>query len=156
MNLQQLDVGNLEGFLTVRHDLGNVRAAACNRRPLSLPALAQGAATADQLAERTRCHPRYVAEWLRGQAAGGYVRYDPASGEFSMSPEQAYALADPGGPITCPVGSCWRLAGCVPSPRSPRRSGPERASAGTNTTRTCSPGAICSSEPPWVAERLVI
>ena len=43
-------------------------------------ALAEGPATADELAARTGTHPRYVAEWLRAQAAGGYAEYDAASG----------------------------------------------------------------------------
>ena len=30
-----------------------------------------------ELAERTGTATRYVDEWLRGQAAGGYVEYDP-------------------------------------------------------------------------------
>ena len=108
MNLQQLDVGKLEAFLDrFVTDIGATFAAGrvvIGHRLGLYRALAQGAATADQLAERTRCHPRYVAEWLRGQAAGGYVCYDPASGEFSMTPEQAYALADPDGPIYLPGG----------------------------------------------------
>jgi len=33
-------------------------------------------ATAEDLAGRTNTNPRYIAEWLRGQAAGGYVEYD--------------------------------------------------------------------------------
>lgn len=61
-------------------------------------ALTQGPATPEQLAEQTGCHPRYLTEWLRGQAAGGYVGYDPATGEFSLSEEQAFCLADPNGP----------------------------------------------------------
>ncbi|WP_129669531.1 class I SAM-dependent methyltransferase [Phytoactinopolyspora endophytica] len=61
-------------------------------------ALAQGPATPEQFAERSGCHPRYLTEWLRGQAAGGYVNYDPATGEFSLSEEQAFCLADPNGP----------------------------------------------------------
>ena len=39
-------------------------------------ALAAAPATAEELAARTQTNPRYVAEWLRGQAAGGYVEYD--------------------------------------------------------------------------------
>lgn len=50
-------------------------------------ALAREPATPEQMAERTDCNPRYVTEWLCGQAAGGYVGYDPATGEFSMSEE---------------------------------------------------------------------
>src|SRR5262245_37451825 len=42
-------------------------------------ALAGGLATAEQLSAWTETNPRYIAEWLRGQAAGGYVEYDPAS-----------------------------------------------------------------------------
>lgn len=60
-------------------------------------ALAQGPATPEQFAERTGCHLRYLTEWLRGQAAGGYADYDAATGEFSLSEEQAFCLADPDG-----------------------------------------------------------
>ncbi|MEP7020212.1 MAG: SAM-dependent methyltransferase, partial [Pseudonocardiales bacterium] len=41
--------------------------------------LAAAPASAEELARRTTTDPRYVAEWLRGQAAGGYVEYDAAS-----------------------------------------------------------------------------
>jgi len=61
-------------------------------------ALAEGPATPEQFAERTGCHPRYLTEWLRGQAAGGYIDYDPATGAFSLTEEQAYCLVDPNGP----------------------------------------------------------
>jgi 2-polyprenyl-3-methyl-5-hydroxy-6-metoxy-1,4-benzoquinol methylase len=61
-------------------------------------ALAEGPATPEAFAERTGCNPRYLTEWLRGQAAGGYVTYEPATGEFSLSEEQAFLLADPNGP----------------------------------------------------------
>jgi SAM-dependent methyltransferase len=40
---------------------------------------------------------RYACEWLRGQAAGGYVTYDPTTGRFSLTEEQAFALASPDG-----------------------------------------------------------
>src|SRR3954462_4528599 len=65
-------------------------------------ALAEGPATPDQLAERTRTSPRYVAEWLRGQAAGGYAEFDAASGRFSLSEEQAFVLPDPDGAVYTP------------------------------------------------------
>ena len=61
-------------------------------------ALAQQPATAEQLGERTGYHPRYLTEWLRGQAAGGYISYDPATEAFSLTDEQAFCLADPNGP----------------------------------------------------------
>jgi ubiquinone/menaquinone biosynthesis C-methylase UbiE len=65
-------------------------------------ALAQGPATPEQLAERTSTDPRYITEWLRGQAAGGYAQYDPDSGTFSLTEEQAFALTDPDGPLYVP------------------------------------------------------
>lgn len=52
-----------------------------------------------ELAERTGTVERLAAEWLAGQAAGGYVNYDPASGRYSISEEQAFALATPESPV---------------------------------------------------------
>lgn len=60
--------------------------------------LAQGPATPEEFAARTGCNQRYLTEWLRGMAAGGYVSYHPEDGSFSLSDEQAYFLADPDGP----------------------------------------------------------
>lgn len=65
-------------------------------------ALAQGPADARTLAAATGTDPRYVEEWLRGQAAGGYVEHDAATGTFSMTPEKAFALTDPAGPVFLP------------------------------------------------------
>jgi 2-polyprenyl-3-methyl-5-hydroxy-6-metoxy-1,4-benzoquinol methylase len=56
-----------------------------------------GAATSAELSERTATAERYVREWLRSQAAGGYVTYDPATDCYSLTAEQAFALADPDG-----------------------------------------------------------
>jgi SAM-dependent methyltransferase len=61
-------------------------------------ALAQGPATPERFAERTGCAERYLTEWLNNQAAGGYVSYNPGTGEFFMTDEQAFCLADPNGP----------------------------------------------------------
>jgi ubiquinone/menaquinone biosynthesis C-methylase UbiE len=55
---------------------------------------ANGPMTPDELAERTGTATRYVAEWLAGQAAGGCITYDPTSGRFLLTEEQAMALAD--------------------------------------------------------------
>jgi ubiquinone/menaquinone biosynthesis C-methylase UbiE len=65
-------------------------------------ALAAGAATPEQLAARSDTAPRYVEEWLHAQAAGGYVEYDAATGTFSMTDEQAFALANPAGEVYVP------------------------------------------------------
>jgi SAM-dependent methyltransferase len=58
--------------------------------------------SAEDLASRTETDPRYVREWLSNQAAGGYVTYDPASGRFHLTPEQALALAQEGSPAFVP------------------------------------------------------
>ena len=64
--------------------------------------LAKGALTSTELARRTQTNERYVREWLGNQGAGGYVQFDPASNEWSLSPEQALCLADPNGPVDLP------------------------------------------------------
>jgi transcriptional regulator with XRE-family HTH domain len=58
-----------------------------------------GPLTSEQLAERSGVAERSVREWLRNQAAGGYVEYDSAAGTYSLSPEQALALADEESPV---------------------------------------------------------
>ncbi len=83
-----LDAGatGAAGAVVIGHRLGLYRA------------LAEGPATPGQFAERTGCAPRYLTEWLRGQAAGGYVSYDPDTEAFCLTEEQAFCLADPNGP----------------------------------------------------------
>jgi len=46
--------------------------------------LAAEPATPSDLAARASAAEPYVREWLRSQAAAGYVRYDPASGRYSL------------------------------------------------------------------------
>jgi SAM-dependent methyltransferase len=65
-------------------------------------ALVDGPLGPQQLAERTGTAPRYVDEWLRGQAAGGYVEYDPEAGTYWLTEEQAFALTNPDGPVFAP------------------------------------------------------
>jgi len=65
-------------------------------------ALADGPLGPQELAERTGTAPRYVDEWLRGQAAGGYVEYDPATGKYSLTEEQAFVLTNPDGAVFAP------------------------------------------------------
>jgi SAM-dependent methyltransferase len=59
-------------------------------------------ASAAEVAEATGTDGRYVAEWLCGQAAGGYVEYDAASDRYSLTPAQAACLADPQSPAYVP------------------------------------------------------
>ncbi len=62
-------------------------------------ALADGRpVTPEGLAERTGTSVAYLRPWLANQAAGGYVEYDADTGTWSMTPEQAAALADPDSP----------------------------------------------------------
>jgi SAM-dependent methyltransferase len=65
-------------------------------------ALATGPMTAPQLAAATGTDARYVREWLSSQAAGGYVTYDQDAELFSLSPEQALALAAEDSPAYLP------------------------------------------------------
>src|SRR5206468_12668747 len=57
-----------------------------------------GPLTPTELAARSGTTERYVREWLNAQAAGGYVDYDPASGRYTLPPEQALALTNPDTP----------------------------------------------------------
>src|SRR6202142_1518793 len=63
---------------------------------------AGGAQTPGELARRTGTAERYVREWLCNQAAGGYITYDSRAGKFSLSEEQAFALADDNSPAFLP------------------------------------------------------
>ena len=102
-----IDEAKLNAFMgNFVHDLGAVMHAATIvvGDQLGLyKALAKGPpATADELARRTETDPRYLREWLSAQAASGYVSYDPASQCFSLSEEQAFALAEEGSPAFIP------------------------------------------------------
>ena len=78
------------GGVVIGHELGLYQA------------LASGPATPAELARRTETDERYLTEWLRGQAAGGYVTCDPATDTYSLSDVQAFVLADPNGPVYLP------------------------------------------------------
>jgi ubiquinone/menaquinone biosynthesis C-methylase UbiE len=93
------------GNVVVGHRLGLYRS------------LATGPATAAELAERTQTSPRYVAEWLRGQAAGGYVEYEPATDTYSMTEEQTFALANPEGGVYIPGAFVLALGTLKAEPR---------------------------------------
>jgi len=61
-----------------------------------------GPLTSVELAERTNTAERYVREWLAAQAASGYVTYEPTTGRFLLSEEQAFALANDDSPAFLP------------------------------------------------------
>jgi hypothetical protein len=71
--------------------------------------------TPAELAARTATSERYVREWLNANAASGYVTYDPATGKYTLPPEQAVALAVENSPAFLPgafqiVSSCFHDA----------------------------------------------
>jgi len=61
-----------------------------------------GPLTSAELAEETNTAERYVREWLRSQAAGGYVTYHPETDRYGLTPEQAYVLANEESPVFMP------------------------------------------------------
>src|SRR5712692_3039489 len=65
-------------------------------------ALAAGPMSSAELAAKTQTDERYVREWLASQAAGGYVTYDEKTNKFSLSEEQAFALAKEDSPAYLP------------------------------------------------------
>jgi ubiquinone/menaquinone biosynthesis C-methylase UbiE len=93
------------GNVVIGHNLGLYKA------------LAAEPATAEELAARTHTDPRYIAEWLRGQAAGGYVEYDAAADSYSMTEEQAFALTNPDGGIYAPGAFVLALGALRAEPR---------------------------------------
>ncbi|GGL13488.1 class I SAM-dependent methyltransferase [Planomonospora parontospora] len=70
-------------------------------------ALAGGPLTTAELAGRTGTAERYVREWVRAQAAGGYLTHDPDGDRYGMSPEHALAF-NPRGPLN--LGTMFRFA----------------------------------------------
>jgi SAM-dependent methyltransferase len=84
-------------------DLGGAMSVPTVRLGLRLglfDALADAPATAADLARRAGgLHERYVREWALAQTANGYVDYDPASEQFSLSPEQAMVFHHRDSPV---------------------------------------------------------
>jgi len=97
-------------------DMGAVLSAACivlgEKLGLYKALAAAGPMTSDELAEKTGTDKRYVREWLCGQAAGDYVTFDPLTQKFSLTPEQAFALANDGGPAYLP-GAFQLVTSCI-------------------------------------------
>jgi ubiquinone/menaquinone biosynthesis C-methylase UbiE len=56
----------------------------------------------DELARRTATNERSVREWLHGQVAGGYVRFDTNTKQYFLPPEHGFVLANPDSPAFLP------------------------------------------------------
>ncbi len=74
--------------------------------------------TSAELAQRTGTNERYVREWLKANAASGYITYDPPTESFTLPPEQALALAIENSPAFLPgafqiISSCFHDAGKI-------------------------------------------
>lgn len=63
---------------------------------------ASGPTTPTRLAEDTGTDEHYTREWLNAQAAGGFVRYDPADGRYTLPAEHVVALTDETSPAFLP------------------------------------------------------
>ncbi len=103
IDMQELDkfmqkfVGDLGASMSavlvlVGDQLGLYRAMDSAGHPIS----------AAELAALTATEERYVREWLNAMAAAGYVRYHEENQHFSLSPEQAFALAQEDSPAYIP------------------------------------------------------
>ena len=57
-----------------------------------------GPINSDELARRTATNERSVREWLNGQVAGGYVRFDTKTNQYLLPPEHVFVLANPDSP----------------------------------------------------------
>ena len=134
------------GNVVIGHRLGLYRA------------LASGPATPEQLAERTGTAPRYIAEWLRGQAAGGYITWDAAQDRYSLTEEQAFVLANPDGAVYAP-GAFVLALGALRAEE--RIAGAFRSGAGlgwhehdesvfTGCEQFFRPGYIANLVPAWI------
>lgn len=117
-----------------------------------------GPATAAELAERTGTSERYLRHWAVNQAASGYISYDPATGAYSLSPEQAMVFADDESPAAM-AGGFGLLTSVIKS--EPRITDAIRSGAGMNwadhhpglfsgTARFFKPGYIGNIVQNWV------
>src|SRR5580704_2512267 len=73
--------------------------------------------TPAELASRTKTDERYLREWLASQAAGGYITYDDKTDKFSLSNEQAFALAKEDSPAYLPGAFELALGSLAAVPR---------------------------------------
>jgi ubiquinone/menaquinone biosynthesis C-methylase UbiE len=73
--------------------------------------------TSAELSAKTSTDERYVREWLASQAAGGYVTYDEKTDKFSLSEEQAFALANEDSPAYLPGAFQLALGSLAAVPR---------------------------------------
>jgi 2-polyprenyl-3-methyl-5-hydroxy-6-metoxy-1,4-benzoquinol methylase len=103
MTTTSIDEGKLEAFMgQAVTDMGAVISAPLfiigEKLGLYRAMADAGPLTSDEVAVRAAVAERSVREWLRNQAAGGYVTYDPETDRYTLPDEQALALADEDSP----------------------------------------------------------
>jgi SAM-dependent methyltransferase len=104
MAATEIDPQKLEAFMgQAVTDMGAVISAPLfligERMGLYKAMAGAGPLRSEEVAERAGVAERSVREWLRNQAAGGYVTYDAAADTYELPPEQAMALADEESPF---------------------------------------------------------
>jgi SAM-dependent methyltransferase len=104
MSATEIDQGKLEAFMgRAVTDMGAIISAPLfligEKLGLYKAMAGAGPLTSEEVAERSGAAERYVREWLRNQAAGGYVTYDPVSDRYLLPDEHALALADEDSPF---------------------------------------------------------
>src|SRR5207245_2500071 len=82
-------------------------------------AMTAGPVTPKELAAKTETSERYVREWLNGQAAAGYVEYDPSTGRYVLPEASAACLTDDDSPA-CVLGAFQGMTAAMRA--APRRS----------------------------------
>ena len=104
MSATEIDEAKLEAFMgQAVTDMGAIISAPLmligEKLGLYKAMAGAGPLTSQEVAERAGAAERYVREWLRNQAAGGYVTYDPEADRYTLSDEHALALADEDSPF---------------------------------------------------------
>ncbi len=104
MAATEIDESRLEAFMgQVVADMGAIISAplmALGERLGLYKAMAHaGPLSSQEVADRAGVAERPLREWLRNQAAGGYVSYDPVSDRYTLPDEHAMALADEESPV---------------------------------------------------------
>jgi SAM-dependent methyltransferase len=112
MNAPVIDQTKLESFIAraigdLSAGYAGVMVSLGNKLGLYKAMSGAGPIQAKDLAAPTGCAERYVSEWLKAQAAGGYVDYHPASDTYELTPEQAMVLADEDSPVFIP--NAWHV-----------------------------------------------
>ena len=111
-----VDMGKLEKFmgqavLDLGAGINSVLVLIGDRLGLYKAMAGAGPMKAEELAAKTSTDARYVREWLSAEAASGHVGYDSSSDTFTLSNEQAFALAIEDSPAFLP-GAYMILLAC--------------------------------------------